>query len=419
MMLVLPTATYRATAFLRAAAAADVEVVVASEEAPTLSGRMVGRTLTLDLTNLEESAETALAFAAQWPIDAVIGVDEASVLPAAHVAARLGVARNPLSAVAATRDKRQLRAALTAAGVPQPAWMETRWLGEAAAAGVAAAAVGLPCVVKPVDLTASRGVIRADSEAELSTAMERVDKLLRRPELCGAAADRPLLVERFVPGAEIAVEGLLSEGELAVLAIFDKPDPLTGPYFEETLYVAPSRQPEGLLAEAVTVTSEAVTALGLRDGPIHAELRLSAAGAVFLEVAARSIGGRCSSAIRIRDGEAEMSLEELIIRHACGMHLTAPRLAPGGAGVLMLPVPAAGVLRRISGVEEAQRVPGVTAVELTIPPGEAVEPLPEGDRYLGFVTARGTNAAEVETALRRAWTFLDVIVDSNTSEVPV
>jgi biotin carboxylase len=418
-MLVLPTATYRATAFLRAAAAAGVEVVVASEEAPTLSGRMVGRTLTLNLADPEESAEKALAFAAQWPIDAVIGVDEASVLPAAHVATRLGVARNPLSAVAATRDKRQLRAGLTAAGVPQPAWMEMRWLREAAAADLAAASVGLPCVVKPVDLSASRGVIRADTVADLATAMERVDRLLCRPELCGSTADRPLLIEAFVPGAEIALEGLLSDGELAVLAIFDKPDPLNGPHFDETLYVTPSRQHEGLLAEAVTVTRAALTALGLRDGPIHAELRLSPAGAVFLEVAARSIGGRCSSAIRIRDGEADMSLEELIIRHACGMQLTAPRLAPGGAGVLMLPVPAAGVLRRISGLANAGRVPGVEAVELTIPLGHAMEPLPEGDRYLGFVTARGANAAEVETALRRAWACLDVIVDAEAGEVPV
>ena len=417
-MLVLPIATYRATAFLRAAAEVGVEIVVASDEAPTLSRRMEGRTVTLNLGDPEQSAETAAAFAAQWPVDAVIGVDEASVLPAAHVAERLGVARNPVSAVAATRDKRRLRAALTVAGVPQPAWMETRWLGGREAAN-AAATVGLPCVVKPVDLTASRGVIRADTEAELATALERVDRLLRRPELCGPAADRPLLVERFIPGAEIAIEGLLSDGELAVLAIFDKPDRLDGPHFDETLYVAPSRQPAGLLAEAVSVTGAALAALGLRDGPVHAELRLSAAGAVFLEVAARSIGGRCSSAIRIRDGEADMSLEELIIRHACGMHLTAPRLAPGGAGVLMLPVLAAGVLHHISGVANAEAVPGVTAVELTILPGQALEPLPEGDRYLGFVTARGADAADVEAALRRAWTFLDVIVDANGGEVPV
>ncbi len=416
-MLVLPTATYRATAFLRAAAAAGVEVVVASEETPTLSGRMVGRTLTLDLSDPGQSGETAAAFAARWPVDAVIGVDEASVLPAAHVAARLGVGRNPVSAVAATRDKRRMRAALTKAGVPQPVWIETQWLGEPAAAGGVAAAVGLPCVVKPVDLSASRGVIRADTEAELSTAMERVDRLLRRPQLCGAARDRPLLIESFVPGAEIAVEGLLSDGELAVLAIFDKPDPLDGPHFAETLCVAPSRHPADLLADALMVTRAALTALGLRDGPIHAELRLSPAGPMFLEVAARSIGGRCSSAMRIREGAAEMSLEELIIRHACGMRLRAPRLAPGGAGVLMLPVPSAGALRSISGVADAETVPGVASVEMTIPVGQAMEPLPEGDRYLGFVVARGADAAAVEATLRSAWAFLDVIVDADPGPV--
>ena len=416
-MLILPTATYRATAFLRAAAAAGVEIVVASDEEPTLAARMPGRTLTLDLGDPEESAAIALAFAARWPVDAVIGVDEASVLAAAHVATRLGVARNPVSAVAATRDKRRLRVALAAAGVPQPTWMETCWRGDPAAAGVAAATVGLPCVVKPVDLSASRGVIRADTEAELATAMARVDSLLRRPELCGPSSDRPLLVESFVPGAEIAVEGLLSDGELTVLAIFDKPDPLDGPHFEETIYVAPSRQPEGLLADAVTVTRAALTAIGLRDGPIHAELRLSPAGPVFLEVAARSIGGRCSSALRIRAGATEMSLEELIIRHACRMPVAAPRLASGGAGVLMLPVPSAGVLRGVSGVAEAERVPGVIAVDVTIPAGQAVEPLPEGDRYLGFVLARGEDAGEVEATLRRAWALLGVVVDETASEV--
>jgi biotin carboxylase len=416
-MLILPTATYRATAFLRAATAAGVEIVVASDQEPTLAARMPGKTLTLDLGDPEESAAIALAFAARWPVDAVIGVDEASALPAAHIAERLGISRNPVSAVAATRDKRRLRVALTAAGVPQPTWMETNWRGDPAAAGIAARSVGLPCVVKPVDLSASRGVIRADTEAELAAAMARVDSLLRRPDLCGPTAARPLLVESFVPGAEIAVEGLLSDGELTVLAIFDKPDPLNGPHFEETIYVAPSRQPEGLLAAAVAVTRAALAAIGLRDGPIHAELRLSPAGPAFLEVAARLIGGRCSSALRIRAGAAEMSLEELIIRHACRMPVAAPRLIPGGAGVLMLPVPSAGVLRRVSGVVEAGRVPGVIAVDVTIPAGQRVEPLPEGDRYLGFVLARGGDAGEVEATLRRAWRLLGVVIDDTTNEV--
>jgi biotin carboxylase len=412
VMLILPTATYRARAFLRAADALGLECIVASEEAPTLAALMEDRVLTLDLGDPAEAAGRAAAFAERCPVDAVIGVDEASVLTAAHVADRLGLGRNTIEAVAATRDKRLLRALLDSARVRQPRWVEVRGDAAGAAAPEAAAAVGLPCVVKPVSLAASRGVIRADTPAELATAIARVDALLRRPELCTVDGDTPLLVEEFIPGAEIAVEGILTDGALTVLAIFDKPDPLDGPFFDETLYVTPSRHNADVLDDAVAVTRHAVQALGLRDGPIHAELRLAAHGCVFLEVAARSIGGRCSSALRFVDGPREMSLEELILRHALRMPLDQPRLADGGAGVLMIPVPATGVLRTVSGVSEALAVPGVTAVEMTIPLGQAVESLPEGDRYLGFVIAHGADAQFVEDALRRALRLIGVEVSA-------
>jgi biotin carboxylase len=415
VMLILPTATYRARAFLRAADALGLECVVASEEAPTLAALMEDRVLTLDLGDPEKAAGRAAASAERSPVDAVVGVDEASVLTAAHVAHRLGLARNPVEAVAATRDKRRLRALLDAARVRQPRWVEVRGDAAGSAAAHAAAAVGLPCVVKPVNLAASRGVIRADTTAELAVAIARVDALLRRPDLCGADGDTPLLVEEFIPGPEIAVEGILTEGVLTVLAIFDKPDPLDGPFFDETLYVTPSRHSADALDDAVAVTRQAVRALGLRDGPIHAELRLAARGCVFLEVAARSIGGRCSSALRFVDGSREMSLEELILRHALRMPLDQPRLAGGGAGVLMIPVPAMGLLRRVWGVEEASAVPGVTTVEVTIPLGQEVESLPEGDRYLGFVIARGPDAAAVEDALRRAQHLIGVDVETGTA----
>ena len=414
-MLILPTATYRATAFLRAAEALGLQCVVASDEAPTLAALMDGRVLTLDLGHPEEAADRAAAFVQKWPVDAVVGVDEASVLTAAHIATRLGVARNPLESVAATRDKRRLRALLDEASVRQPGWVEVRGDATGSAAAHAAAAVGLPCVVKPVNLAASRGVIRADTVGELTAAVVRVDALLRRPELCGPDDDPPLLIEEFIPGAEIAIEGLLTEGAVTVLAVFDKPDPLDGPFFAETLYVTPSRHGAAVRDEAVAVTRQAVRALGLRDGPIHAELRLAGSGCVFLEVAGRSIGGRCSSALRIVDGQREMSLEELILRHALRMPLDRPHLAPGGAGVLMLPVPQAGVLRQVSGTGEAAAVPGVTAVELTIPLGQAIESLPEGDRYLGFVIARGPDAQFVEDALRRAQGLIGVEVETTAA----
>ena len=411
-MLILPTATYRATAFLRAAGALGLQCVVASDEAPALAALMDGRVLTLDLGHPEEAADRAAAFVQKWPVDAVVGVDEASVLTAAHIATRLGVARNPLEAVAATRDKRRLRALLAAASVAQPRWMEVRGDPAGSQALNAAGAVGLPCVVKPVNLAASRGVIRANTVAELAAAIMRVDALLRRPGLCDPDGDPPLLVEEFIPGAEIAIEGLLTEGAVMVLAVFDKPDPLDGPFFAETLYVTPSRHGAAVCDEAVAVTRQAVRALGLRDGPIHAELRLAGSGCVFLEVAGRSIGGRCSSALRIVDGQREMSLEELILRHALRMPLDRPRLAAGAAGVLMLPVPENGTLWRVSGVSDAMAIPGVTSVELTIPLGQAVESLPEGDRYLGFVIARGPDAQFVEDALRRAQGLIGVEVNA-------
>ncbi len=407
-MLVLPTATYRASAFVRAAEVLGLDCVVASDEAPTLAGLMEGHVLTLDLGGLAEAAEAAATFAQRWPVDAVVGVDEASVLVAAHIADRLGVGGNPVDAVAATRDKRRMRSLLAAAAVAQPAFIEVHGDPAGSAAGRAAAAVGLPCVVKPVDLAASRGVVRAGTVAELAAALGRVDALLRRPGLRRDDGDPPLLVEEFVTGPEIAVEGLLREGDLTVLAIFDKPDPLDGPFFAETLYVTPSRHPRATLDAAVAVVRAALHTLGLRDGPIHAELRLAAGGPVFLEVAARSIGGRCSSALHFVDGATEMSLEEVILRQAAGLPLSDPHLAGGAAGVLMLPVPSAGVLRAVSGVEEAAAVPGVTGVELTIPVGEVLEPLPEGDRYLGFVVARGVDPAFVEAALREAQALIDV-----------
>ena len=404
VMLVLPTATYRATAFLRAADRLGLRVVVASEEAPTLAALIPERMLTLDLGRPEQAAATAADFAARTAVDAVVGVDESAVLTAAGVAARLGRRHSPVEAVAATRDKRRLRARLAAAGVSQPRFVEIAADPEGGVPESAVAAVGFPCVVKPVDLAASRGVIRADDPVSLRAAVARVDALLRSPDLCGGEA-APLLLEAFVAGPEVAVEGLIDGGRLQVLAIFDKPDPLDGPYFEETLLITPSRHAAAAVDAVVATTARAVVALGLTDGPIHAELRLGGGGPVLIEVAARSIGGLCSGALRFVEADAPhsaLSLEDLILRQALGMPLGRPRLDPPAAGALMLPILQAGTLRDVTGVDEARRVPGVVDVAISIPRGRPVVPLPEGDRYLGFVLARGDSPAAVETSLRRA-----------------
>jgi biotin carboxylase len=408
VLLLLPTRTYRAAAFLEAAARLGLEVVVASDQGSSLSHLMEGRQLVVDLDRPEQAAGLAAALAAPSPLQAAVGVDEAAVLAAAAVAARLGLRHSPPEAVAATRDKRRLRAALAAAGVSQPGWEAVEAVPSAALA--AAGRLGYPVVLKPVDLAGSRGVIRADQPAGLVAAVERVARMLAAEPGCAGSETPPLLVERFAGGPEVAVEGLLDAGRLRILAVFDKPDPLDGPFFEETLYITPSRLDPADLQAVVRLCGEAVAALGLTEGPIHAEVRLPSPGApVVIEVAARSIGGRCSTALRFAGGQ---TLEELILRQAVGLPLGEP-LVEGAAGILMLPIERAGRLVAVEGLERARAVPGVESLSIGVPAGELLVPLPEGDRYLGFAIARGDDPAGVEAALRRAWGELHVVVTSD------
>jgi biotin carboxylase len=220
--------------------------------------------------------------------------------------------------------------------------------------------MGYPCVLKPLALSASRGVIRADDPAQFVAAVRRIAAILRQmdPAPDGDAA-RVLLVEEFVPGREVALEGLLRGGTLETLALFDKPDPLDGPFFEETLYVTPSRLPDPLQARIRHTAQDACKALGLVEGPVHAELRVNDRGPWIIEVAARSIGGLCSRTLRFGTG---MTLEEVILRHALGWPIASLARAGGASGVMMLPIPRAGRLRAVRGRETAERVPGIEEV---------------------------------------------------------
>jgi biotin carboxylase len=409
ILLLLPSATYRAGDFLDAAAAVGVEVVVASETEQTMSATMGDRAIVLPLSDPEQAATAIVEHAWRTPVDGIVAVDDQGVLPAALAGDRLDLPHNPPEAVRATRDKANLRRRLEG-HVPQPAF---RVVGPADEVAAAAAAIGPPVVIKPVSLSASRGVIRVDRAEDAATAAARIRHILR----CGDAdPDGPLLVERFVPGDEVAVEGLLRGGELEILAIFDKPDPLEGPYFEETLYVTPSRHPPEVQRRIGEVVTDAARILGLREGPVHAECRIAAEGTVtFLELAARSIGGLCSRALRFGLG---VTLEEVLVRHAAGMSLEKLRREPGASGVSMLPIPHAGTLQAVRGQDAARAVPGVVGLEITVPIGRAVEPLPEGDRYLGFVFARGETPDEVEWTLRTAHDLLDVAIEPGSSGPP-
>jgi len=288
IVLLLPTATYRAGAFMEAAARLGIDVVVATEHAPPLATEMEDRLVDVDFDRPEESASRIAAFADRTPLDAVIGVDDQGVLTAAHAGELLGLAHNPPDAVAATRDKIEMRSVLDAWSVPQPAF---RVVTPGSDVATLAVQVGLPCVIKPTSLSASTGVIRADTPEGAVVVAERVRDILVRH---GRRADEPLLVEEFVGGAEVALEGVLRDGELRVLAVFDKPDPLVGPYFEETIYLTPSRLSSAERDAVIAVTTAGCRALGLREGPVHAELRVGGphagvdGGVRVLEIAART-----------------------------------------------------------------------------------------------------------------------------------
>lgn len=403
VLLLLPTATYRAPDFVDAAAALGVDVVVGSERAQAMAAAMGDRALVVPLSDPEAAADAVEALHRRAPVHAVVAVDEQGVVAAATSSARLGLRHNPPSAVAATRDKAAMRAAMGAAGLAQPAH---RLVGPDDDVAAAARDVGLPCVVKATSLSGSRGVIRADSPEGCVAVAERVRAIAMA---AGGGADAPVVVEAFVPGVEVAVEALLRDGELVVLATFDKPDPLDGPYFEETLYVTPSRHPAALLGRLHETVAAAAAAIGLVDGPVHAEARLTPTGeVVVLEVAARTIGGLCARTLRFGAG---ISLEEVVLRHALDLPLDDLGREDRAAGVLMVPIPNSGVLRQVGGVDDARAVPGVVGVELTVNPGRPVVALPEGDRYLGFVFARADRSADVEDALRKAHAALHVVID--------
>jgi biotin carboxylase len=264
--------------------------------------------------------------------------------------------------------------------------------------------VPYPCVLKPLSLAASRGVIRANSPAEFAQAFAEITHILAHSELDPTdPATRQILVEEFIPGREVALEGLLRDRTLTTLALFDKPDPLDGPYFEETIYVTPSRLPPEAQSEIAKAAERAAQALGLEDGPVHAELRLNERGAWIVEVAARSIGGLCSSTLRF--GE-RTTLEDIILRQAAQLELPSLAREQQPAGVMMIPIRAAGRLEAIHGRTEAQAVPGIDEVDITIPCGEYIEPLPRASRYLGFIFAHADTPADVEGALRRAHSLL-------------
>src|SRR5437763_2983079 len=397
VLLLMSPATYRAGAFLNAARSLNLEVVVGIDLPETLS-EYWHVPLGLDFAKPDESVHTIIEFNRKHPIQAIISVDDSATELAARAGTAIGLAHNSPQAAEVARDKLLMRTLMSAGGAPCPIFRPFLLNNNP---DVIASQVSYPCVVKPLRLSGSRGVIRADNPDEFRVAFNRLKRLLISEG--NSEHETSILVEAFIPGFEVALEGLLTNSQLKVLALFDKPDPLDGPFFEETIYITPSRLPEDVQEDITSCVVTAAASLGLREGPVHAELRVNEQGPWMLEIAGRSIGGLCSTILEFGSG---MCLEELILRHAIGYEINSIEREKHAAGVMMIPIPSAGILKAVHGVEEAQKVPLITGVEITAKLNYPLVPLPEGANYLGFIFARGETSEEVEDAIRSAHKLL-------------
>ena len=407
VLLLIPTTSYKAEDFIAATQRLGVQVIVGTDRQQVLETAAPGHTLSLDFANPERSVQRVVKLAAEKPLGSVIGSDDETTLLAAMAASTLGLRHNSVQSIRATRDKYETRRKLSAAGLRGP---DFKLVSLSAPPAQTAREMTYPCVLKPLFLSASRGVLRVDDPDAFAQAFDRIAAILKQPDVSARGGDtNHLLVEEYLPGDEVAVEGLLDGDRLRILALFDKPDPLEGPTFEETLYVTPSRHTATLQEAVAAETMNGCRALGLQEGPVHAELRLHDGKPWVLEIAARTIGGLCSRGLRFGAG---ISLEELILRHALGWETATLELERGAAGIMMIPIPQAGVLEGVEGLDRAREVPGIEEITISIHRGAELIPLPEGHRYLGFIFARSEKPEEVETALRQAHSRLHFQISS-------
>lgn len=408
-VLILSTTTgYQLRAFGASAARAGIDLMFATDRCDHLDDPWRDAAVPVRFHEEEASLAAILAAAGARPLDGVLAVGDRPVVLAARAAQALGLPGNPPEAARASAHKTLSRERFAAAGLPVP------WFVEIPPGVDADARIQFPCVVKPLGLSGSRGVIRADTPADLREAVARVRRLLARRDIRAARTgleDR-LLVEGFIAGKEFAVEGVLSRGVLRVFAIFDKPDPLDGPFFEETIYVTPSALPPADQARVAAQVARAAAALGLTDGPLHAECRVGEDGVFMLEAAARPIGGLCAKVLQFSANVGRASLEEVLLRHAAGWDISAYARESDPAAVMMIPIPKRGLLRRVEGLTEAAQVPGIEEIRITAKQDQMLERLPEAGSYLGFIFARGLERTDLVAALKVAHARLQFRIDN-------
>jgi hypothetical protein len=420
-MLLTTTTGYQTRQFVQAAQSIGVSVVIGSDRCHRLEDPWQDGALPLRFENPSEAAARVVDYGRATPLQGMVALGDCTPPTAARASTALGLPFHPPEAADTCRDKYLSRRKLARAGLPVPAF--ARYPVDADPARLNHSdhrAVGFPCVLKPLSLSASRGVIRADHPAEFVAAFERIRRLLRSPEvrILRQESSEFIQAEQYIEGDEFAIEGVVDRGRFRILAVFDKPDPLAGPYFTETLYVTPSRLDPAKQQLIATTLARAVESLGLYHGPVHAEARLNARGVWLLEVAARPIGGLCSRALRFQSPGlgANVSLEELLIRFALDERIDEIRREEPASGVMMIPVLEEGILERVEGIEEAQRVPGIGEIILSARPTERLVPWPEGSSYPGFIFARGPSPEFVEDALRKAYRRLRFVL---TAALPI
>ena len=415
LLLLTTTTGYQTRSFVQAAEKLGLAIVFGTDRCNKLDDPWQDGAMALKFENPDEAAAKIAEQADRKTIRAIVALGDGTPPTAARAAETLGLLFHRPETSDICRDKYRSRQRLRECGLNVPRFIRFP-IGtdpsEIVKLGVAP--IGFPCVLKPLALSASRGVIRANNAQEFVSAFKEIQSLLRSPEIQVKHEETSgyLQVEEYIEGEEIAVEGLVNRGRVKVLTVFDKPNPLVGPYFEESLYVTPSRLSLETQAKILETLRRAVQALGLHHGPLHAELRINNKGLWILEVAARSIGGLCSRTLRFREPgrDENISLEELIIRLALGEDIETIRREEAASGVMMIPVPQAGVFQRVDGIEEALATPGVEEIIITVRPNQELIPLPRGTSYPGFIFARGPSPDLVEQALRHAHQKLHFVV---------
>ena len=402
VLIIAPHGSYRTSPFIKAANNLNVDVLIASQGKHSIVSDYVDG-LHIDFQNQEQAIEIILAEAKIRSFSGVIGTDDTTTELAAKVANKLSLSHNDPQAVNVAQRKDLARLSLKKSKVKIP---EFDILTTEQSFTEQNIKVNFPAVIKPVALSASRGVIRVNNELELQQAVERIKNMLLEEKQIAQSIRDILLLEEFIPGKEVAIEAMLHNGELDILTIFDKPDPLNGPFFEETYYITPTSFSSDVQKEIKQTVLESCQAYGLSEGPIHAECRINDKGIWILEVAARSIGGMCGRLLSLGTG---YSLEELVLLHAMGERVDI-KIHESAAGVLMIPIPSAGILKRVEGLLEAQRIPYISDLSIEVRDGYELVPLPEGNSYLGFIFAEAPTVEEAEQALRAAHACLNIVV---------